>query len=91
MAIVDRLVALLEHRIEVGTGASGDAVFRVSVPIAEASEAPPPVQRRSVARAGSSSVALVVGIDDDPSVREALSLLLESWGFTAVKIGRAHV
>jgi PAS domain S-box-containing protein len=90
LAIVDRLVALLEHRIEVGTGASGGAVFRVSVPIAEAFEAAPPVQRRSIDRAGTPSGALVVGIDDDPSVREALSLLLESWGFTAVTAATAN-
>ena len=90
LAIVDRLVALLGHRIEVETGASGGAVFRVCVPIAEASEAPPPTQRRSADRGDTSSGALVVGIDDDPSVREALSLLLESWGFTAVTAATAN-
>ncbi len=90
LAIVNRLVELLKHRIEVGAGASGGAVFRVSVPIAEASEAPPPAQRRSVDRVDTPAGALVVGIDDDPSVREALSLLLESWGFTAVTAATAN-
>lgn len=90
LAIVDRLVELLEHRVEVETGASGGAVFRVCVPIADASEAAPPAQRRSADRAATPSGALVVGIDDDPSVREALSLLLESWGFTAVTAATAN-
>jgi len=33
LAIVDQLAQLLEHQIEVGTGASGGAVFKVRVPI----------------------------------------------------------
>ncbi len=88
LAIVDRLVKLLEHRIEVSSRVGRGSVFGVRVPIDEAEEtekteetamAPVPAQLSDDA-----SGALIVGIDDDPTVRDALSLLLESWGFEAV-------
>ncbi|MFQ5765316.1 MAG: hybrid sensor histidine kinase/response regulator [Rhodospirillales bacterium] len=82
LAIVDRLVGLLDHRIEVETELGKGSVFRVLVPVAEAAAAvptPPPPRF-----ANDANGALIVGIDDDPAVRDALSLLLESWGFEAV-------
>ena len=98
LAIVDRLVKLLNHTIEVSSGSSsgltsgllGGSVFRVRVPVAKATEA---VVKQAVARDDDfedTAGALIVGIDDDPAVRDALSLLLESWGFSTVTAASAH-
>ncbi|NQV82421.1 MAG: PAS domain S-box protein [Rhodospirillales bacterium] len=90
LAIVDRLVKLLNHTIEVSSSPMGGAVFRVRVPIAK--DGAPVVEQTVEPKGGfeESSGALIVGIDDDPSVRDALSLLLESWGFSAVTAASAH-
>jgi len=82
LAIVDRLAALLGHRIEVDSEVAKGSVFRVVVPAADA--APREAATESVAERDSTAGGLVVGIDDDPAVRDALSLLLESWGFETV-------
>jgi CheY-like chemotaxis protein/two-component sensor histidine kinase len=82
LAIVDRLVKLLKHRIEVSSRVGRGSVFGVRVPIDEAEEAFTAPASAQLGDDGSG--ALIVGIDDDPTVRDALSLLLESWGFEAV-------
>lgn len=82
LAIVDRLVNLLEHRVEVASEVGRGSVFRVRVPIVEAEEAPKAVSQSTIS--DNANGALVVGIDDDPAVRDALSLLLESWGFDTI-------
>jgi two-component system CheB/CheR fusion protein len=83
LSIVDRLVKLLNHRIEVFSEAGKGSRFIVDVPVAEAgTPAIEPVA--SIIGDADASGALIVGIDDDPSVRDALSLLLKSWGFEAV-------
>ncbi|MBL4690851.1 MAG: PAS domain S-box protein [Rhodospirillales bacterium] len=94
LAIVDRLVKLLNHTIEVSSGPSsglsGGSVFRIRVPVARDAEA---AVKQAVVRDGGfeeTAGALIVGIDDDPAVREALSLLLESWGFSTVTAASAH-
>lgn len=83
LSIVDRLVKLLDHRIEVSSEADKGSVFSVDVPIAETG-APAVEPAASMITEGDATGALIVGIDDDPAVREALSLLLKSWGFEAV-------
>lgn len=83
LSIVDRLVKLLGHRIEVSSEADKGSVFTVDVPVAETG-APATEPVASKVAGADASGALIVGIDDDPSVREALSLLLKSWGFEAV-------
>ena len=82
LAIVDRLVELLGHRVTVDSTPGKGSRFTVHVPIAEADAAPDTPEQAQIAddvRGG-----LVVGIEDDPTVRDALSLLLKSWGFDAV-------
>ncbi|MEE9318148.1 MAG: PAS domain S-box protein [Rhodospirillales bacterium] len=82
LAIVDRLVNLLEHRVEVASKVGQGSVFGVRVPIVEAEEAPKAAVQSNIS--DNADGALIVGIDDDPAVRDALSLLLESWGFETV-------
>ncbi|NQU62350.1 MAG: PAS domain S-box protein [Rhodospirillales bacterium] len=82
LAIVERLAKILNHRIELDSEVGKGSVFRVRVPIIEPLEATK--GEPSADLAALSNGALVVGIDDDPQVRDALSLLLESWGFEVV-------
>jgi len=89
LTIVDRLINLLGHKVEVAPGPLGGTVFKVCVPVirskAERREFIRPVDLADLAPG-----ALVVGIDNDQGVREALSLLLESWGFEAVTAASAN-
>ncbi|MBT3305422.1 MAG: PAS domain S-box protein [Alphaproteobacteria bacterium] len=90
LTIVERLAKLLNHSVEVSSTPLAGSVFRVRVPIAKDGA---PVADHTVGDGyefEDSSGALIVGIDDDPSVRDALSLLLESWGFSAVTAASAH-
>lgn len=94
LAIVDRLVKLLNHTIEVSSGPSsglsGGSVFRVRVPVARGGVA---VAEQAEVRHDDfedTTDALIVGIDDDPAVRDALSLLIKSWGFSAVTAASAQ-
>ncbi|MBC8339249.1 MAG: PAS domain S-box protein [Rhodospirillales bacterium] len=84
LAIVERLLKLLNHTIEVSQPPSGGSVFRVRVPIDEGGVAVADHKEAVRDAFEDATGALVVGIDDDPAVRDALSLLLESWGFTTV-------
>ena len=85
LSIVDRLVKLLDHRIEVSSEAGKGSVFTVDVPIdAPIAETGAPAAEAAASKVADASGALIVGIDDDPAVRDALSLLLKSWGFEVV-------
>lgn len=88
LTIVDRLVKMLRHRVEVSSGALGGSVFRVFVPVSKPG-AEKFEEARKVKRQDPAPGALVVGIDDDPTVRDAMNLLLESWGFNSVTASSA--
>ncbi len=80
LAIVDRLIRLLGHRIAVRSEVGRGTVFEVIVPLAETEadeartmiEPPLPVDRAS---------ALIAVIDDDGDLLEALRLSLELVGY----------
>ena len=82
LAIVDRLIELLGHRVTVDSIPGKGSRFTVHVPVADADAVPDTPEQAHIA--DDASGGLVVGIEDDPTVREALSLLLKSWGFDAV-------
>src|SRR5262249_25953070 len=83
LAIVRRLAALLEHRIEVASRVDRGSRFRVLAPRA----APTAVERvaarclrkRDGALPGLDG-ALVAVVDDDPYAVDAMSALFETWG-----------
>ncbi|MDA0305788.1 MAG: PAS domain-containing hybrid sensor histidine kinase/response regulator [Proteobacteria bacterium] len=82
LAIVDKLVKLLRHRVEVESQVGRGSVFKVRVPISTTEKEDSPKDTLGADKVANG--ALIVGIDDDPAVRDALSLLLQSWGFEAV-------
>ncbi len=85
LAIVRRLAALLEHRIEVASQVGRGSRFGVIAPRAMA-ESERRVPRRSPAAAawprttGSIRGALIAVVDDDPAAVDAMTALFETWG-----------
>ncbi|MEO8506940.1 MAG: hybrid sensor histidine kinase/response regulator [Betaproteobacteria bacterium] len=85
LAIVRRLAALLEHRIEVASQVGRGSRFSVIAPRALA-ESERRVQRRSQAAVawprteGSIRGALIAVVDDDPAAVDAMTALFETWG-----------
>ena len=82
LAIVRRLAALLEHRIEVSSRLSRGSRFRIVAPLASTRIAhrAPAAAPRDDGAVCSMSEALVAVVDDDPYAVDAMSALFETWG-----------
>ncbi|TCS74092.1 signal transduction histidine kinase [Sulfuritortus calidifontis] len=84
LAIVDRLVRLLDHDLEVRSTPGKGTVFSVDVPLAG-------IEAGAHAIAGQAAVAAytrlhgrVLVVDDDENVLDALAALLRGWGLEVV-------
>ncbi len=84
LAIVDRLCRLLDHPVELASTLGKGSCFSVTVPRVRAAAEiiKPPVSARS--RFDASNGRLVVVIDDDPLVLEAMGGLMRGWGCSVV-------
>ena len=83
LAIAARLAALLGTRIEVASRLGKGSVFAVEVPRGEPLAVPkPPVP--AVGASDTLHGALVLVVDDDALVREAMQSLLAQWGCTVL-------
>ncbi len=85
LAIVDRLTRLLDHRIDVSSALGRGSTFALTLPAgapidADAPERAPDTVAADVARR-------VLVIDDEAAVREAMSVLLEDWGYDVTAAG----
>src|SRR5262249_33115725 len=84
LAIVDRLCRLLDHPVELTSTVGKGSCFSITVPRARAPAeiVRAPVSARS--RFDASNGKLIVVIDDDPLVLEAMSGLMRGWGCSIV-------
>ena len=85
LAIVRRLAALLECAVTLDSVPGRGSVFKVAVPIAVAAAAPvssaPDMPRTDLAR------KLIVVIDDESAIQDAMAALLRGWGHDVVTSG----
>jgi signal transduction histidine kinase/ActR/RegA family two-component response regulator len=79
LAIVDRLVRLLEHSITLRSTLGRGSMFAVSVPRGEPAEHVPPVHAGDLAGAFNLSGLHVLLIDDDLTARAGQQRLLSRW------------
>ncbi|WP_148219699.1 hybrid sensor histidine kinase/response regulator [Azospirillum sp. B510] len=83
LAIVDRLARLLGYRVQVASWPNKGSCFTLEIPtpVSPAVATPSAVEPVALAPEPGRGIALV--IDDDPLVREGLTLLIEDFGWRA--------
>ena len=84
LAIVQRLADLLGHRINVQSRVGAGSVFSIEVPVARAGAAHEPTASRYEPSVAAPHSGVILIVDDDPSVREMLDLLLIAEGYTTI-------
>jgi signal transduction histidine kinase/CheY-like chemotaxis protein len=84
LAIVDRLCGLLDHPIEIGSRIGRGSRFSLSVPSAPIGAAPAEALDTPRALLISEPGKLIIVIDDNKSVRDSTSGVLQRWGCLVV-------
>jgi CheY-like chemotaxis protein len=82
LAIVRRLAALLDHKLDLRSRPGSGSVFSITVPLAEAAGTAPIVPATALARRG-----LIFVVDDEPAIQEGMRSLLAGWGHSVVCAG----
>lgn len=85
LAIVRRLTQLLDCALTLRSVPGRGSCFEVAIPLATGSEMMD--EPAATGDAGAFATGLVVVIDDEMAVREAMSSLLESWGHQVIAAG----
>jgi CheY-like chemotaxis protein len=83
LAIVRRLTNLLEHPLTLDSWPGKGSVFKVEVPLAEAEDLPAPDTAPHVA----AGPGLILVIDDEIAIQQAMADLLQSWGHEVIAAG----
>jgi len=89
LAIVERLTRLMDCRLTLRSAPGVGSTFEIALPLGNAdavgAEAPPAAE----AELGEDGGRLVLVIDDEAAVREAVTILLEDWGYQVVAAASA--
>ena len=80
LAIVERLADLLDHAVDVRSRPGKGSVFAVEVPLGRDASPWQPRLDRSEGKDVAQQAGAILIVEDDPSVREMLALLLEGEG-----------
>jgi CheY-like chemotaxis protein len=82
LAIVDRIARMLGHPLVLVSEPGKGSAFSIEVPLAAAMQAPPSDRPsyRATQRLAAGRAPMIVCIEDEAHVREAMALLLASWG-----------
>jgi two-component system, sensor histidine kinase len=84
LAIIKRQAALLGHQVSLSSRKGRGSCFSVSLPLAQAAVPLQTSTPDAVVAERFGAHRCVVVVDDDLGVRDAMQLLLESWGFQVV-------
>jgi two-component system CheB/CheR fusion protein len=84
LAIVERLTELLGHGIDVRSRPGRGSVFAVEVPLGRNEPARRPWYREPQAEEGTRRSGTILVVDDEPTIREMLELLLDGEGYRTV-------
>lgn len=82
LAIVRRLSALLDSRLVLRSVPGQGSMFEITVKLAETRPAPEPIPVMDAEQDG-----LILVIDDETLVRQALRSLLQGWGYRVIDAG----
>ncbi len=85
LAIVRRLTALLDHPLTLRSLVNKGSVFSISVPIASRAAIAPPIVAPRLSPISLEGLILVV--DDEAMVQDAMQSLLTSWGLRVITAG----
>ena len=87
LAIVDRACALLGHPLELRSDLGCGACFSVTVPLVSVARSGPEGWGSTARVRASLEGRIVLLIENDPDLRQALTLLLHGWGADVVEAG----
>ncbi|MGR9105994.1 MAG: PAS domain-containing hybrid sensor histidine kinase/response regulator [Gammaproteobacteria bacterium] len=83
LSIVKQIARLLDHRIEVHSSPGEGSIFSIHVPLGDAPE-PPGGSSLPEPRRCKADGARILVVDDEPSVLDAMTMLLKSSGFRVI-------
>jgi len=91
LAICDRIARMLNHTIDVSSRPGHGSCFSVTVPLALDTDPPPsevPVTTHT--ESGGLKDLVVLCVDNEPDILEAMNLLLDRWGCPAVLLAETQ-
>jgi CheY-like chemotaxis protein len=91
LAICDRIARMLNHEISLSSKPGHGSCFSVSVPLALATDPPPPesLADTQVETAGLRDLVILC-VDNEPDILEAMNLLLDRWGCPTVMLAQTQ-
>ena len=91
LAICDRIARMLKHTINVSSNPGRGSCFSVTVPLALATD-PPPSEIPDVVQIEPTGLKdlVVLCVDNEPDILEAMNLLLDRWGCPTVLLAETQ-